>query len=438
MQTESRRPDDSRREFLRGSSLLLAGAIPGALSESTSSAASNSRSSTPIRLGLIGCGYRGLRQISHALRAEAGAVELHAVADAFPDRLQQAVRSLKGRYGDQVQLEPPARSVGLEAYRRLLESDLDAVVIATPPLFRPLHLQAAIEAGKHAYLEAPLAVDAAGFRQLQQSLEIARSNQLQVAVGPTAVSDPHVLQTAQQLRAGRIGRFVFGRLQCEIPRATKQQPQRKGQSELEFQLRNWQQFPWTGNWWLSEQLVESLGVMNSVLGEHPTSALGSATGSSMDVPAAGHQTVEFSYRNGPRVLSFCRYSHSGTSNVQRWLHGTEGYCNLKTGQIFDIDGELQWENESPPQAEAVRCGDSWRVFLAQVRTGGVAHRAVEPEQLSAATTSAALASMSAILARDACLAGDSLSWEQCYRDRRALADSGALHSLSAAPPVAWT
>ncbi|MEO8269445.1 MAG: hypothetical protein ABI557_06995, partial [Aureliella sp.] len=161
------RPEDSRRRFIRGSSLLLAGALPAAGLSATGLPATCPTdllhplpktippARREIKVGLVGCGSRGMTVVSNLLAASRPDrfVHLTAVADAFPDSLQRIVRGLKGKFPQQVSVDSASRCLGLDGYRQLLDRDVDLVLLATPPAFRPQQFEAAVAAGRHIYAE---------------------------------------------------------------------------------------------------------------------------------------------------------------------------------------------------------------------------------------------------------------------------------------------
>ena len=170
----------SRRKFIKNSSLLVAGgAVAGQLSFANTAHAFGS---DEIKIGLIGCGGRGTGAASQAMNTE-GATKLVAMADAFGDRLQQSLRGLKGEHKEKVDVPADRQFVGFDAFKHVLESDADLVILATPPGFRPLHLESAINAGKHVFMEKPVAVDAAGVRKVLKATAEAKKKNLAIQVG---------------------------------------------------------------------------------------------------------------------------------------------------------------------------------------------------------------------------------------------------------------
>ena len=390
---------DNRRKFIRGSSLLIASALPAAgLAAATgmaSATASPTRLSTgsdhspdggalttagprEIKLGVIGCGFRGTHVSGSLLASQSAQLRWHltAVADAFPDRMQQALRGLKGRFPQQVAVDSHARCVGVDGFRQLLERDVEVVILATPPAFRPEHFEAAVASGKHVYAEKPIAVDIEGVRRFQAANRLAIERGLVVSVGWPRHQQAGFEATLEQLREGAIGRIVtayaFQNVRPPAPLTNG-----KGHSPRDAQLRNWVHCNWTHhNWagggpWLEPQ-VHNLDTMNRLLGAHPLAARPAAcakfrgiaelqgfrNGTPASVDSGGHQPIEFLYAGGISLVSYCQLVDSA-QRAKRVLtvHGTEGHCDLIEGKIFDSAGRLAWRASESAQQNTSECAD---------------------------------------------------------------------------------
>ena len=207
--------DASRREFLQtGSKIAVAGAVGGSiLKPSTTLAQPHVAGSDSVRLGLIGCGGRGTGASVQAMNTKSGNVELVAMADAFQDRLQGALKSCQGAHNDKVRVPESKQYVGYDAYKHVIGSDdVDMVILATPPGFRPLHFEAAIEANKHVFMEKPVAVDAPGIRRVLKAGELAKQKGLAVAVGLQRRHERAYRETISALQDGIIGDLISSRV----------------------------------------------------------------------------------------------------------------------------------------------------------------------------------------------------------------------------------
>jgi predicted dehydrogenase len=242
MDTSSNNPA-SRRDFLRASLLVgSALAAPVLMSERL---VARQRSDT-LRVGLIGCGGRGSGAASQALNADNNVV-LTAMGVAFENQLQQSHDSLQKEHPDQVKVTPEKCFVGLDAYQKVIDSGVDVVLLATPPGFRPVHLKAAVDAGKHVFCEKPMATDAPGVRSVMASVKAAKAKNLSLVAGFFWRYLDASRQFYQRIHAGAIGdlraiyaRFYFLPLQSMPPASSR--PAEMG--DLEWQLRNWINFTW--------------------------------------------------------------------------------------------------------------------------------------------------------------------------------------------------
>ena len=199
----------TRRLFIKGSSLLLAGgAMAGTLPMAR---AAHPYGSDAIKIGLVGCGGRGSGAAAQAMNTTGGDVRLVAMGDVFEDRLQQTYRSLHGKYKDKMDITDDTRFVGLDAFKRVLDTDCDLVILATPPGFRPLHFEAAVEAGKQIFAEKPVATDAPGVRRFLAANEKAKKKGLAVAVGLQRHHEVAYKETMEKLKDGAIGDIIFCR-----------------------------------------------------------------------------------------------------------------------------------------------------------------------------------------------------------------------------------
>jgi myo-inositol 2-dehydrogenase / D-chiro-inositol 1-dehydrogenase len=437
--SETQHQADSRRDFIRGSSLLLAGAVPAALATAANTVPALTRTKRSYRLGLIGCGYRGITAATQAMKTTSANVTLVAVADLFQDRIQQSCRSLKGKCAEHFDVTENRRYAGFDAYQRLLQSDLDAVILATAPGFRPVHFQAAVEAGKHVFAEKPVAVDPLGVRDFSQSCQLASSSGVSVAVGLQRRHAENCRDTIEQLQAGAIGDLQYARAYCVRP-VPRMHPRRRGQSELEHQLRNWQHFGWVGGDNIVEQHVQSLDLMNWLAGDHPIEALGVGGWKDFKLgPAVGaalatdqtafergvfdHHAVEFVYRSGFRLLSINHWTEGSRTELSEWVFGTKGSCDLTNGAIYDQDRQLLWKSDGARDGLKL----AFEAFFGNLSRG----------ELSAEGLSAAQSTMTAIMGRMATYQGTRVRWADCAASRLKLADFQAFRSLQdASPPIA--
>lgn len=247
--------EPSRRTFLKSSTVTTCGALLGAMSFSHAVHASGDDT---LRVGLIGCGGRGAGAASQALNADSR-VKLTAMADAFEDRLQVSLKSLRETPGLEHKIDVPAdrQFVGFDAYKQVLESGVDVVLLATPPHFRPLHMQAAIAAGKHVFAEKPCAVDAPGVHSVLKTCELARQKNLSVVSGLCLRYHAPYREAIARIQDGAIGE-VRTMLANDYRGPIWIKPRQPDWTDMHWQMRNWYYFTWLSGDFNVEQHVHNL------------------------------------------------------------------------------------------------------------------------------------------------------------------------------------
>ena len=332
----------SRRDFIRNSSFLAAG---GALAAGTLSIAraAHSFGSGEIKIGLIGCGGRGTGAAIQAMNTSGGPIKLMGMADVFENRVQAAYRTIKGQHNDKVDVPKDRMFVGFDGYKQLLASDCDLVILATPPGFRPLHFAAAIAAGKHVFMEKPVAVDAPGVRQVLDACKAAKEKSLSVAVGLQRRHEKKYVETVKAIQNGAIGDVVCSRAYWNGTRPWNNQRQ-DGESELRYQMRNWYHFNWLSGDHIVEQHIHNIDVINWIKNDYPVKAQGQGGRQVMDEDKSGeifdHHFVEFTYGDDSVMLSQCRHIPDCWNAVSEYVHGTKGSADVSGSKIYDADGKL--------------------------------------------------------------------------------------------------
>jgi len=327
----------SRRDFLKvgtaAVALTSAVRIPGVYAAG----------SDVIRVGLIGCGGRGTGAADDVLNADAG-VRLVALADVFRERLDMTLETVKTKHPAKVDVPQDRRFVGLDAYEKLLAADVDYVILATPPGFRPQHLKAAVAAAKHIFTEKPVAVDGPGVRACLEAHEEAKKKNLGIGVGTQRHHQTAYLETMKRIEDGAIGAILAAR--CYWNQGPLWvHPRQPEWSGLEWQLRNWYYFTWLCGDHIVEQHVHNIDVVNWALKAHPIKALGSGGRQVRTEPEFGHIfdhfTVDFEYPNGVHAMSMCRQIPNCDNNISEALTGTLGSGTL-ADQRFTITGKNAW------------------------------------------------------------------------------------------------
>jgi predicted dehydrogenase len=335
-------PQPSRRHFLQAATATVAGTALAA--SPTLGSGFYPGGSDEIRVGLIGCGGRGTGAATDVCKAAEG-VKLVAMADVFPDRLQKSFEGLEKLLGDKFAVTADACYTGFDAYEKVVgRNDVNYVILATPPGFRPVHLEAAVAAGKNIFTEKPVAVDAVGIRRCLKAYEEAKTKNLGIVAGTQRRHQNGYLEAVKRLKDGAIGNIVSARCywnQGSLWNAARQE----NWSDMEWQLRNWLYFTWLSGDHIVEQHVHNLDVANWVIGSTPARAVGMGGRQVRTGPEFGHINdhfaIEFEYPSGVHLLSMCRQIDGCENNVSEVFVGTKGVCHLTPGR-YRISGETSW------------------------------------------------------------------------------------------------
>ncbi len=357
----------SRRRFVSGAATLgAAAALPVELCAQVAG-------SDAVKVGLIGLGGRGSGAIVQNLTASDSA-KLVAVADAFQDKIDGTGKRAAGLPRVQKQLEdlgkgsqidvPKSRQfVGFDAYKGVID-ECDLVVIATPPGFRPIHFDYAVQQGKHVFMEKPVCVDAEGFNKVIEAAKRADDKNLKVVVGLQRHYQNVYLEAFKKVHEeGLIGEVRGGQAwwNGNRPWIVSREP---GWTEMEYQMRNWYHFNWLCGDHIAEQHVHNLDVVNwfvsgdSEKGGHPVLAQGMGGRAGTEPRSVGeifdHHYVEFHYgeEHGGAILnSQCRHISGTWSKVAEEIHGTEGVLYLPQGRITDFKGNVKWQYRAPREGD---------------------------------------------------------------------------------------
>ena len=329
---------NSRRTFLKAGAATVVG---GTLFESMPLSA-YAKSDETIRIGLVGCGGRGTGAAFEALRASKS-VKLVAMGDAFEDSLKGSYAKLAAQFKEQVDVPEKRRFVGLNAYAEVI-AQCDAVLLATPPPFRPAHFEEAIRAGKHVFMEKPLAVDVPGYRKIMEVGKLAEAKKLNVVVGLQNRYDTSNHAMMEKIREGMIGDVTSVDVYYNVG-APRIHPRKPGQSELEYQLRNWRYFTWLWGGQLAGQTIHQIDVINWLMQDYPDFASGIGGRQSFSGPNQGntfdHQYVEYIYPNGVKMHVQSRNMNNCGVRMGFHIRGTKGYADERC-RIFKLDNEIAW------------------------------------------------------------------------------------------------
>lgn len=336
----------SRRTFLQTSSATAAGIWLGTAALQTSVHAAGSE---VLKVGLVGCGGRGTGAARDTLSADPN-TELVAVADVFEDKPASSLANLKKQkeIADRVKVSPDHIFTGFDAYKQLIASEVDVVLLATPPHFRPLQLKAAVEAGKHVFAEKPVAVDAPGVRSVLETAKRAKEKNLALVSGLCWRYDLGVRETVKQIHEGAVGDVIAIQSTYNSGQLWKR-PRQDSWSDMEWQLRNWLYFTWLSGDHNVEQHIHSLDKVAWVMGDqYPEAAWGTGGRIQRTEPEYGHiydhHSVVYEYPNGVRAYSNCRQMDGTYRDVSDLILGTKGQGNLLRNMVL---GETKWRYRGP-------------------------------------------------------------------------------------------
>jgi len=340
----------SRRHLpARSTAVPAGGVLAGGLHVARSAHAAGS---DELKIALIGCGGRGTGAAAQALHTS-GPVKLWAMADAFEDRLEGSLKRLSSGgtvsrgtaegLAAKIDVPPKRRFVGLDAYRKAIDSGVDVVVMASPPGFRPMQFEYAVEQGKHVFMEKPVAVDAPGIRQVLAAAEEAKRKNLKVGVGLHRRHHPTYEETIRRVHDGAIGRLMLLNAYSNRAGTGKYLKRLPSMTEMEYQVGHWYYFTWLSGDFIVEQSVHMLDVCNWAKGGYPVMAQGQGGRQVRTGKDYGHiydhHTVEYTYEDGSKLISQNRHIRGCWNNISEHAYGTKGHANFTDGAI---EGRANW------------------------------------------------------------------------------------------------
>jgi predicted dehydrogenase len=307
-----------------------------------------------LKVGLIGCGGRGSGAASQALHADPH-VKLWAMADAFEDRLELSLTTLQNdsEIASKIDVPPERRFTGFDAYKDVIAS-CDVVLLCTPPQFRPLHLRAAVDAGKHIFAEKPVAVDAPGVRSVLEICKDAEKKNLSVVSGLCLRYDWGFQETIRRIHDGAVG-DVFTLQANDYRGGIWVKPRQPDWTDMTWQMRNWYYFTWLSGDFNVEQHVHFLDVCSWVMkNEYPIRAVATGGRQVRTGPEYGHIydhfSVMYEYANGAKLFAVCRQQPGCYNEMSGLVRGTKGSAQLRERRrglaITNDDGEWAYTGES--------------------------------------------------------------------------------------------
>jgi predicted dehydrogenase len=425
--------EPSRRQFLTKSA---AGMAAGVALASQLAPFVHAAGSDTLRVGLIGCGSsRGGRGRGAAINCVNGGerVQLYAMADLFADNLSFTHKELSKHIANKMDVPEERRFSGWDAYKELLAlKEVDVVILATPPAFRPLHLKAAIEAGKHVFAEKPVAVDPTGVRKVLEAVEDAKKKNLSLVSGLCWRYDTGVRAAYKRVLGGDIGDIIT--LQCTYNTGELWNvPRTKEMSDVEWQVRNWLYFTWLSGDHIAEQHIHSIDKMAWLMhDEPPVRCFGVGGRQKRTSPDFGqifdHHSVVFEYANGVKLFSQCRQQNGCDGDVSDHVFGTKGICHtFGGGDTCEVTGDKAWRFSREDRNKAPSMYDvEHRELIASIRDGKPINNG---EYMTRST-------MMAVMGRMATYTGKVVTWDGAMKSKEDLMPTKLEFGSMEVPPVA--
>jgi len=407
---------DSRHDHLNPSSrrdFLKASAVAGAALATPWGSVANvhAAGSDVLRVGLIGCGGRGTGAASQALNANPH-VKLIAMGDLFADRLRYSLDELrKGEVAAKVDVKEDHCFVGWDAYKQVLATPIDVVILATPPHFRPAHLKAAVEADKHIFAEKPVAVDAPGVRAVFAACAEAKRKNLCLVSGLCYRYEDAKRETMKRVHDGAIGDIVAMHTTYYMG-SLWHKARQEGWSDMEWQCRNWLYFTWLSGDHIVEQHVHSLDKMAwAMQDQYPVKATGTGGRQVRTGPEFGHifdhHAVTFEFKNGVKCFSYCRQQAGAANDVTDYIMGTQGTCDVMK---HAVRGPNRWRWQAPDSLKDDMYQNEHNELFASIRAGKPINNG---DYMTRST-------LMAIMGRMATYTGQVITWEQALHSREDL------------------
>ena len=398
----------NRRLFLKSTgAAVIGGTLPFAAGQARPYVGSVANT---LKVGLVGCGGRGTGAAVQALAADPD-VELTAMGDVFSDRLEASFAAIMEEQPQKVKVDKSRKFVGFDAYKRVIESGVDMVILATPPAFRPEHLVAAVNAGKHIFCEKPVAVDAPGVRKVLDAVRKAKDKNLSLVSGFTFRYYAPKRAFFGKVLDGAIG-------EVKTVSSTRNggelwyKPREAGWTDMEYQMRNWYYQNWLSGDYIVEMIVHSLDMMSWAMGDRmPVKATGSGGRQARVDPKYGniydHFAIEYEYANGARGFSFSRQQQGCSNRNTVEVAGAEGNGFVNAGRDVRLAGKTNWRYEGEDNDPYQTQHDE---LFASIRKGKPMN---DGERMANST-------MLAILSRMVGYSGQTITWAEAINSNQTL------------------
>ena len=392
----------NRRNFIKKTTLVTTGIISTTLPVRSFA---NVLDNKKLKLALVGCGGRGSGAVVNALSAD-DQVELVSMADVFQDKLDSSLKAITDHFdgSKKIKVKDKNKFIGFNSYKKAID-EADVVILTTPPGFRPYHFEYAINQNKHVFMEKPLATDPVGIRKVLEMAKIAKEKKLSVVVGLQRHYEKKYTTLHNMITQGNIGKITSGQVYWNDGGVWVNQRQ-VGQSELEYQMRNWYYFNWICGDHILEQHIHNIDVANWFIGSYPKSAQGMGGRQTRTGKEYGeifdHHYVEFNYNSGAVISSQCRHQKGCDSRVDEVFQGTKGSVELGKGVITDLEGKELYRYPNALGKEANPYQVEHDEFFKSIRSNDIISDA----------ENGAKSTLSAIMGRMATYSGKTVTWDE--------------------------
>jgi len=394
----------TRRDFMKKTSLIAGGGILlGSLPVGASAYAGGGDT---LKVAVIGCGGRGTGAANQALNADPG-VKIVALADLFRDRVDQCYDALSQRHLETGRLDVPEehKFVGFDAYKQAIAL-ADVVILTAPPGFRPAHFEESVKAGKHMFIEKPVATDAAGVRRVLDAAHEAREKKLNMVLGLQRRYQNNYRETFKRVQNGEAGDIVSGQVYWNDGGVWVRERE-PDMSEVEYQIRNWFYFTWLAGDHIMEQNIHNIDVANWFIGEYPETAQGMG-GREVRIDKKfgqifDHHFVEYTYPGGAVISAQCRHQQNTFSRVAEVFQGTKCHINIDSNNnavIKGRDGILRYDHDGMEDPNPYQ--QEHDELFASIRKGEV----IDDIDYGAKTT------LTAVMGRMATYSGQMITWDE--------------------------
>ena len=405
--SETAKNTTSRRDFLKNSSriaaasALVAGAVPRV----------HAAEDNTIKVALVGCGGRGTGAAANALSTTSGPVKLVAMADVFDNRLESSLQRLSKQFEGKVDVPPERQFLGFDAYKKAIDTlgDSDLVILATPPCFRPPHLEYAVEKGRNVFMEKSFAVDGPGIRRVLKAGEVATAKNLKIAGGLMSRHYTPLEDTVKRIHDGAIGKVITCWAYREHGPVGFTPKPAEGMTDLFHQIRNYSCYTWINGSFILDWLIHNIDVCCWVKDAWPVSAQGQGGRQVRDKQDQlfDHYAVEYTFPDGTRLFAQGRHMANCWGFFGDVIHGSTGSAVLGEGisvpQIFNTHARTKenmiWGYEGP-------------AHNAYQKEHDLLFDAIRQDKPYNETERCAYAAMAGILGRMAAECGKEVTWEQ--------------------------